>query len=948
MSADPKHAERIFAAALELSGPDCTAFLNRECGGDSDLRREVESLLAAHERAGTFIEQPAVDSQTVLLPTEILPAGERGGDRIGRYKLLEKIGEGGFGTVWMAEQEEPVRRRVALKIIKLGMDTREVVARFEAERQALALMDHPNIARVFDGGATDTGRPYFVMELVRGVPITKFCDAQRLSVDERLELFMRVCQAVQHAHQKGIIHRDIKPSNVLVSLQDDRPVPKVIDFGIAKATAQRLTEKTLFTRFHQFIGTPAYMSPEQTGANREDIDTRSDIYSLGVLLYELLTGRTPFEEKKLLEAGFEAILKTIREVEPPRPSTRLSTLSQEDLRVVAHQRRAEPQKLNRLVRGELDWIVMKALEKDRHRRYESASALARDLQHYLDNQPVTAAAPAAMYRFRKFVRRHRVALATATSMVALLVAGVVASTWQWRRAVVAQRGEAQQRRVAETNAVERREQLVRLDVANGVRAMENEDWFGALLWFTEALRQDQPGAPSEEMHRFRIGALLNYSPRLTQVWSHEAAINHVCFSPDGHWALTASWDGTARLWEPLTGQPGPILRHATNVSTAAFSSDGRRVVTVSDDATVRVWDAVNGQMACPILEHGGRVSHALISPDGLRVFTASSPAETNLTETSLRPPGQGELRIYDATTGSQVRQPFRRKEMLADLALSPDGQWLAAGWGHSVIVWNLRQPAAIHLSSCLDALPTYLPGLKPGGAAAEIEALLPEMPPPRKPRPGEVVQSVARVAFSPDSRRLVTAYGDGSAKVWSLPEGAQMVLQRPRTRGPSARSSWVNSVAFSPDGQRVLLVDADGIVHLSDARTGEPEGQLKKRADTGRAWFSPDGRLAFLSGQVWDIEADEAFSPRMIGELSLFSAAFSPDGAKLLTGGGSSIARLWSLAGTVPSQPPLQHDWATVRADREIPGTAAPKCDPVASRASVERTFSSEPCRLQS
>ena len=277
----------------------------------------------------------------------------------------------------MAEQEEPVRRRVALKIIKLGMDTKEVVARFEAERQALAMMDHPNIASVFDGGATDTGRPYFVMELVKGVPITEYCDANKLSTRERLELFMQVCQAVQHAHQKGVIHRDLKPSNILVTVQDDRPVPKVIDFGVAKATQARLTEKTLFTRFHQWIGTPAYMSPEQAGLGSLDVDTRSDVYSLGVLLYELLTGRTPFDTQKLLAAGYDAVMRTIREEEPPKPSTRLSTLAEEELSAVAAQRGAEPAKLGRLVRGDLDWIVMKALEKDRTRRYETASAWAR-------------------------------------------------------------------------------------------------------------------------------------------------------------------------------------------------------------------------------------------------------------------------------------------------------------------------------------------------------------------------------------------------------------------------------------------------------------------------------------------------------------------------------------------------------------------------------------------
>ena len=474
---DSPQLKTVFCEALvRPDGSERAAYLLEACRGDAELRTQVEALLRDHERIGRFLgtakgssrssvetdEHGPVDPHPVGITqaevpgtpaaAPVGPGKEGAGTVIGPYKLLQPIGEGGMGTVYMAEQTRPVRRTVALKLIKAGMGSRQVLARFGAERQALALMDHPSIAKVFDAGTTDAGRPYFVMELVKGVPITKFCDERRLTLRERLELAIPVCQAVQHAHQKGIIHRDLKPSNVLIALYDGKPVPKVIDFGVAKATGAKLTDQTLYTEFGSVVGTLEYMSPEQAELNQLDIDTRSDIYSLGVLLYELLTGSTPLERKRLKEAVFLELLRVIREEESPRPSMRLSTT--EELPSIAACRHVEPQTLSGLVRGELDWIVMKALEKDRNRRYETANGLAADLRRFLNNEAVQAAPPTAAYRLSKFARKYRAALATACAFAVVLVAASFISVWQAVRANMA-RSAAMQAYAAE--ATQRRE-----------------------------------------------------------------------------------------------------------------------------------------------------------------------------------------------------------------------------------------------------------------------------------------------------------------------------------------------------------------------------------------------------------------------------------------------------------------------------------------------------------
>jgi serine/threonine protein kinase len=500
----------IFAAALGKPTPEeRAAYVVEACAGDEELRRRVEALLRAHASADDAPGPPEPRVHTV----DYTPVAERPGTRVGPYRLLEQIGEGGFGLVFVAEQQEPVRRKVALKVIKPGMDSRQVIARFEAERQALALMDHPNIARVLDAGATQSGGPYFVMELVRGIPITDYCDQHQLTPRERLELFVTVCNAIQHAHQKGIIHRDVKPSNVLVTSHDGKPVAKVIDFGVAKALHQHLTERTIYTNFAQMVGTPLYMSPEQAEMSGLDVDTRSDIYSLGVLLYELLTGTTPLEKRRFARAAYDEIRRLIREEEPPRPSQRLST--SEALPKLAASRKVEPAKLPRMMRGELDWIVMKALEKDRTRRYESASGLARDVQRYLADETVEACPPSAGYRLRKFARKHRTALTSAVMVTLLLLAGIAVSAWQAVRATraeglaVAERDAKEQARAAEAEqrhlAVAQQGRALAAEAEAKAQAKEAKDRLALATALTQFLQNDllgQAGSKAQADRQF--------------------------------------------------------------------------------------------------------------------------------------------------------------------------------------------------------------------------------------------------------------------------------------------------------------------------------------------------------------------------------------------------------------------------------------------------------------
>jgi eukaryotic-like serine/threonine-protein kinase len=591
-----RSVKEIFFGALEKNtSEERAAFLDGACGTNLVQRARVEAMLADHSQADTVMKAAGHPEDPTILKVEPAP-GQAPAQMLGRYKLLEQIGEGGFGEVWMAEQREPVKRRVALKLIKLGMDSRQIVARFEAERQALAMMDHANIAKIFDASVTDTGRPYFVMELVRGIKITEYCDENHLPTKERLDLFVKVCQAIQHAHQKGIIHRDIKPSNILVTLQDGVAVPKVIDFGIAKATQGELTDRTVFTQFQQFIGTPAYISPEQAEMSGSDIDTRADIYSLGVLLYELLVGQTPFDPKEMMKGGLDVLRRIIREQEAPRPSTKLKTLLGTDLTSTAQRRHTDPVHLGHQLRGDLDWIVMKCLEKNRTRRYDTASALAMDIQRHLANEPVVARPPSTAYRIQKAWHRNKLVFSTGGVVVLALLTGLTLAATGWRqsrverdRALQSRAGEEVQRKAAQAGAVaaqeqrqlaEEREQTVRRYLYTAQINRAQQSWKdGNIAQARDLLSSLRPN-PGEEDPR---GFEWRYLWRLCQDQSiftfrgHSLGVQSMAISPDGKTLASAAvGDGghEIMLWDIVTRLKIAGFATGADARCIAFSPDG--------------------------------------------------------------------------------------------------------------------------------------------------------------------------------------------------------------------------------------------------------------------------------------------------------------------------------------------------------------------------------------
>jgi WD40 repeat protein/serine/threonine protein kinase/Tfp pilus assembly protein PilF len=958
MSIEPPPIKELFLAVLAVPAADRSAWLRQACGQDVELRERLQQMLAAHEKPQSLLDQfaPVTEAPEGTVTDVIDQRSEQPAMVIGPYKLIQPIGEGGMGTVFMAQQAEPIKRLVALKIIKPGMESRQVIARFEAERQALALMDHPNIAKVLDAGTTgqrderggmrdekkrgdlsdssliphpsslSSGRPYFVMELVKGVPITKYCDDNRLTPRQRLELFIPICQAVQHAHQKGIIHRDLKPGNVLVAPYDGKPVPKVIDFGVAKAMGQQLTEHTLVTGFGTIVGTLEYMSPEQAELNQLDIDTRSDIYALGVMLYELLTGTTPLDRKRLAKAAFTEMLRMIREVEPPKPSTRLSE-SKDSLPSISVQRQMQPAKLTRMVRGELDWIVMKALEKDRSRRYETANGLSLDIQRYLANETVQACPPSAAYRIRKFARRNRVAIAVAATVAIALIVGALVAAWQARRAIRSE-GLAEARLIAanqnfaeaekQRNAARTQESIAkeqrRIAQGNERVARENESLARRSLYASQMnlaqqawesanparalqlLEAQRPRFGDEDLRGFEWYYLWRLSQGNQRFRLPTLNIDNarpLAYSPDGK-TVASGYGWNVKIWDSSTGdelrQFGP---HRTLVGYLAYAPDGKTLAACEGAGLVTIWDLVTGKARATI--DSGMSDSLGFTADG-KTLVAGGDA----------------VRVWDLTRGrEEARLRGGDGETFASVAVAPNGTAVAAGGSYNVNVWvrdesNWRILAPIEGHGWLPPV-----AISPDGrvlAAGKNSLRLYDMATGKQRAAlNGHTGPVYSMAFSGDGKTIGSAGQDRTVRVWDTDTGQQ--------RMALAHAGPVNAVAVSPDGKRLAAMASEGIrvwdvaVENDSMALRHSEGgpttideSLRHTGGVASVAFSPDGKSLVSLGaghrRVWDPTSGRETSHFPAASHGRACLAISPDGAKLLTSGlPDGGFEVWSASG---------------------------------------------------
>lgn len=820
----------------------------------------------------------------------------------GKYKLIELIAEGGMGAVWLAEQREPVKRKVAIKLIKPGMDSRAVLARFDAERQALALMDHPNIAKVLDGGVAENGRPYFVMELVKGLPITQFCDAHRLKPAERLELFIPVCEAIQHAHQKGIIHRDIKPSNVLVAMYDDRPIPKVIDFGVAKATGGMLTEQTLNTGFGAIVGTPEYMSPEQATLNSQDIDTRSDVYSLGVMLYELLVGSPPFRSAELRRKGLIEILRVIREDEPPLPSLKLS--SAEALPSISACRNTEPKSLTGLLRAELDWVVMKALEKNRVHRYESVGALSSDLKRFLAFEPVTARPYSLAYRVRKSIRKHRGIFTAIAAVSLVLIAGIVVSSglavqtyFALKRAVQSELAAQADKHLAieESKRANRASEVAHLEkiasedardlaetrlYANKIRLAQAEWDHGDPAVAIESLNSTAPNSRGWEFDF--LTACFGRSHQ--NVEPNGRGYSCVTLSPDGARFIAVGQDKSISIGRIDSKKREQFWRgHDDVIASCAVSPDGKQVASASFDRTVKIWNLDEGTELRTLVGHTDRVASVAFSPDGNRIASGSWDKT---------------IILWDPTTGEIQKTLTGHEGQVYSIAFAPNGNQLASGSQDGTVrVWDLTG----------DAPPVVLRGHQ---------------------------DQVFELAYSPDGQKLASCSGDRTIKIWS-------VVDQTEVRTLSGHTEWVTSVDFSDDGQRIASGSWDKTIKIWDASSGEnlmtlkghseaidslaflsnSQGLVSAGFDGIKFWtlgnqdqaFTIPGHQFLVTSLAYSRDGDRIASASLDGKIKIWNAssrtemlsvlgltdrvlcvAFSSDGVQLASGGNDKKLNIWN------------------------------------------------------
>jgi WD40 repeat protein/serine/threonine protein kinase len=907
------HEEEIRRDLLEISSPsDRRIYLDAVCRDDPPLHARLQSWLANQE-------------QKSASPSDAPVVGTGGLGMIGgRYHLLQEIGEGGFGTVYLAEQTAPVHRRVAIKILKLGMDSRQIVARFELERQALALMNHPNIAKVLDAGATDTGRPYFVMELVRGVPVTRFCQEEQLAIPQRLELFVQVCKAVQHAHQKGIIHRDLKPSNILVSTDGGSPAPKVIDFGIAKAIEPDLASQTLLTQEHQLLGTPAYISPEQAALASGDIDTRSDIYSLGVLLYELLTGSTPFDTQELLRSGLDEMRRTIREEEPVRPSTRLSRLRDADPGQADASTRL---KITPGIDRDLDWIVLKCLQKDRALRYATANGLAMDIERHLKHEPVVARPPTLIYRVGKFTRRNPVAVSLAVLLLLAFVLAGVGGAWMSLKLSRAKREtDTANRRLSQTIQYLESEKIEEL-AGEGRRMYP-------LAWLASHMRKDPMDCVAAS-RALSMLSLHNFALPVAPPLLHDGPVNMAWFSPDGAQILTGSDDRTLRFWDATSGRLLSVITNAAGLATVHYGANGTRAYADCRDGVVRVFDTRSRKPVFEVRAQQRGLSDAVDTAQGSYLYVAQenhSVSRWDLRtgqrlEPTLEVPGRilqiegsrsanavavandgPSLFLLDASTGQLLGAPRKLNGVTGALRFTPDGRRLFASLdeGRRLAIWDFRStpdvvqftppppkrigtlrftPDGRRLISGLWGLPVRI-------WDAQTLQLLSEPA-------GEDRQGWAEYVMSGSGRWFAGVSQSGTARIWEVETG-RLVLE------PIEHQGVIQTLAFNSNDTQVLTASLDGTARLWDVRMRQPQPVvLPASTNFGEATFNHAGTKLLISAGTNAVQVCDARTGEPLGPLlrhpggphppHLLEASFSQDDSRILTVEEGGLVRIWSV-----------------------------------------------------